>query len=131
PSTCRRSCGGWKSWRGAERVYASRRRRPLPQKLQHLHVPGVRRRIVRGDFRMLLRCLQDQGDAARPAIRQQPSERLAADLAFPQERVPIPVGAELPFAVVEMEEGGRLAGLLLELVQDTADRLGRLAQVVA
>ena len=53
------------------------------------------------------------------------SARLVAD-----EHVPVPVGRQLPLAVVEVEESRCLSGRFLELVEHRAQRFGREALAV-
>ena len=68
-----------------------------------------------------------------PALRrslQQPPERLHADPPLPDQHVPVLVGSQPTFAVVEMEEGRRLAGGRLELVEDGRSAVRRRGDVV-
>src|SRR5690606_14558318 len=102
-----------------------RRARPerlhAPQELDHPHVPWVRRRVVRRDLVVLLRSLEDETDSIGARVVEQPAERLQPDQSLADQRVAVPVAPQLSGAVVQVEEPGRLADRILQLVQDLAE----------
>src|SRR5205085_6471952 len=106
-------------WSSAARPLA---RRQLRQQLEHLHVPRIGRRVVVGDLDVDLGGLQDERDAAAPAVGEEPAERIETDLALAEEGVAVAVAAEVAFAVVEVEERRRLTDGALEVVEDAGER---------
>src|SRR4051812_47100808 len=91
--------------------------RPPLQHFHHFHVVWVGRIVIVSHLVILLRRLENQRDSAAATILHQPLEGLLSNTAVPYENVPILIRSELPFAVVEMEEGRRLPRVLLELVE--------------
>src|ERR687895_709376 len=87
--------------------------------LNHPHIVWVRRRIVVRDVVILLGSLQDQRNAHCPPIPKQPFKRLLANLPLSHQDVPVLVGPEGPFTVIEVKEGWRGSRGLLELVEDS------------
>src|SRR4051812_35761300 len=76
---------------------------PLEQR-EHLHIEGVRSRIVLANLVVELRSLENQRDVARPRIVHQLAKGLDSDLTVAEQRMTILVRAHLSFAVIEMEE---------------------------
>src|SRR5687767_14535028 len=83
--------------------------------LHHPHVVW----LVFGDVVILLGSLQDQRNVCRPPVAKQPSKGLLADLAVSNQNVPVLVGTECAFTVIEMKEGRRGLCCLLELIEDS------------
>src|SRR5918995_4350749 len=91
------------------------------QQLPHREVVRVGRRVVVGNVIVLLRSFQDQRNVLRSVIMQQPVKRRPPDLAFPQQNMPVLVGAQSALAVVEVKEGRGTPGSRLELIQNLAE----------
>ena len=104
--------------------------RQLVQELHHSHVIGIRRIILLSNLEILLRRLENERNIPRASIAQQPSKWLDANLSISYEHVPILVGAERTFAIVEMEEARCFASRLLELIEHDAHRVLRHRDVV-
>src|SRR5687768_3866354 len=92
--------------------------RETGQQFHHPQVVRVGGGIVVRDLVVLLRRLQDEGDAAAARVRQQPAERLRADPPVAQQHVAVAVAGERAFAVVQVKEAGLFPHRLLPLVQD-------------
>src|SRR5689334_414071 len=101
------------------------------EQLHHRDIVRVGRRVVLGNVVVLFWRLEDQGNVLGSLVLQQPSEWLPADLPSSDEHVAIFVGAECPFAVVQVKEGRGFSSDGLEFVQHSFELRRRFSDVVA
>ena len=87
------------------------------EQLAHLHVVGISGRVVLAYGDRQLRRLANERHVLRPTISEKLPKWLDSDSALSDERVAILVRCKIALAVVEVEEAGRLARSLLELVE--------------